>query len=90
MPLYKRHRLRRDALAPAGEAEPLRGGASHSHPVGLHTHRLRQPSPHLLPVRSDARLLTDDNRIDVRDLPSGSADQDSDRSQEAQAVRAFE
>jgi len=57
--------LRRDALSPTGEAQALRGGASHTHPVGLHAHRPRQPVSHLLPMRRDAWLLTDDHCVDV-------------------------
>ena len=69
--LEQRHRLRREPLAPAREAEEVGRRRPHADPVGAHPERRREPIAHRGSVRRDARLLADQHAVGVDELVAG-------------------
>ena len=69
--LDRRHRLRRDALAAAGEAQPFRGRRLHAHSVTLDAGDASDAFDHGFAVRADARRLADQGEVEMDDAPAG-------------------
>ena len=68
--LEERDRLRGETLAPPGEAETVGRRRPDVH-FPLADRLLEQP-PHLVAVRSDPRLLADEDAVGVHEPPAGS------------------
>src|SRR5262245_25735337 len=70
----KRHRLGGEALAAAGEAEPVGRGRAHGHPVDLEPHRPREPCAHRNPDVRNTRLLADQDAVRIHELEAAHPD----------------
>src|SRR5439155_4183301 len=66
--LEQRDRVRREAFSPSGEAEPV--GRRRTDVDLTPVDGLREPPPHLVAVRGDARLLADEHAVRVDERPA--------------------
>src|SRR5512134_2599074 len=60
----------RKALTASGEAEPVRRGRAHAHPLDADSERPGEPFAHLVANLADPRLLTDADTVRVDELPA--------------------
>src|SRR5690348_7740446 len=66
--------MRGDSFAATGEAEPVGRRRAYVDEARVDPERTREPTPHLLAVRCDPRVLPDDDAVGVDDLVAGFED----------------